>query len=428
MNIKTFYNLGKKELFSLNRSITGKGTKQTLLIIKKYLPNLKIKFFDSGQKVFDWRIPYEWNIKDAYVKDCYGNKIIDYKKNNLHVISYSTPIKKNITKNKLLDNLHFLKKQTNAIPYITSYYKKRWGFCTSYNQFKDIKRNYKNNDTFNILINSSFKKNGKLNYGELVLKGKSRQEILVSTYICHPSMANNELSGPIVSMSLINYFKKKNLNKTIRFVFIPETIGSIAYISKNIDHLKKNVCGGFNLSCIGDDRNHSCMFSKFEDSASDEALVEAYNKLKINYKKYSFLHRGSDERQYSSPGVDLPITSIFRTMYGRYKEYHTSLDDFSLVTYSGIKGGFEVAKKAIEQLQNKIIPKNKIMCEPKLDKRNLYPTLGTKDHKIEPRKIMNFLMYSNGRYSIDKISRLTNIKLAECLKIYKRLKKENIIG
>ena len=241
-------------------------------------------------------------------------------------------------------------------------------------------------------------------------------------------MANNELSGPIVSMSLINYFKKKNLNKTIRFVFIPETIGSIAYISKNIDHLKKNVCGGFNLSCIGDDRNHSCMFSKFEDSASDEALVEAYNKLKINYKKYSFLHRGSDERQYSSPGVDLPITSIFRTMYGRYKEYHTSLDDFSLVTYSGIKGGFEVAKKAIEQLQNKIIPKNKIMCEPKLDKRNLYPTLGTKDHKIEPRKIMNFLMYSNGRYSIDKISRLTNIKLAECLKIYKRLKKENIIG
>ncbi len=429
MNVKTFYDLGKKKLFKYNRSLTGDGTKKTLQVMKEYLPNLKIRNFKCGKKVFDWIIPSEWNLNDAFVIDKNGNKIIDFKKNNLHIVSYSTPIKKKISKKKLIDNLYYLKKQPQAIPYITSFYKKRWGFCLSYNQFKKFQKKYNDDDVFSVLIDSSFKKKGKLNYGEVVLKGKSKQEILISTYICHPSMANNELSGPIVSMSLINYFKKQKLNKTLRFVFIPETIGSIAYINKNLKQMKTNICGGYNLSCIGDDRNHSCMLSKFEDSASDESLIEAYKTLSIKYKKHSFLKRGSDERQYSSPGVDLPITSIFRTMYGQYKEYHTSLDDFSVVTYNGIKGGFNVAKKAIENLQNKIIPINKIICEPKLDKRNLYSTLGTKskERMIEPRKIINFLMYSNGRYSINKISQVTNIKLEESLRIYKLLKSRKVI-
>ena len=191
------------------------------------------------------------------------------------------------------------------------------------------------------MIKSSLNSNGYLNYGELVIKGQSKQEILISTYICHPSMANNELSGPIVSMSLINYFKKiKNLSKTIRFIFIPETIGSITYISKNLYDLKSNLIGGYNLSCIGDERQHSCLLSKYENSPSDKALIEAYKKLRIKYKKYSFLERGSDERQFNSPGIDLPITSIFRSKYGEYPEYHTSLDNFSLVTIKGVKDGF----------------------------------------------------------------------------------------
>ena len=172
-------------------------------------------------------------------------------------------------------------------------------------------KKYKDNDKFKVVIKSSFKKKGILNFGEVLIKGKSKKEILVSTYICHPSMANNELSGPMVAICLINYFKKIKNEKSLRFIFIPETIGSIAYISKNKHNLKKNVYGGYNLSCIGDERNHSCMLSKFETSASDESLIEAYKKLKIKYKIHSFLLRGSDERQYNSPGIDLPIASIF---------------------------------------------------------------------------------------------------------------------
>ena len=311
MTVKTFYNLAKKDLYPICRSITGKGIVKSLKIIKKKFPQLKIFRIKSGTRVFDWKVPSEWNIKDAYIIDKYKRKIVDFKKNNLHVVNYSVPVSKKISKEKLLKKLHYLKNQKKAIPYVTSYYNKDWGFCINYLQKKNIEKRYEKKDNFNVVINSSFNKTGYLNYGELILKGKSSQEILISTYLCHPSMANNELSGPIVSMGLINYFRKQKLNKTLRFIFIPETIGSISYLSINLKHLQKNVIGGYNLSCIGDERQHSCMFSKYQNSPSDEAIIEAYKKLKIkNYKIYSFLKRGSDERQYNSPGVDLPIALI----------------------------------------------------------------------------------------------------------------------
>ena len=206
--MKKYYNLGKNILFPINRSLTGNGTKKTLNIIKKEFPKLKIKKIKSGTRVFDWKIPSEWNVKEAYVLDKFKNKIIDFQVNNLHLIGYSVPINKILNRDQFYRNLFYLKKQPNAIPYITSYYKKFWGFCTTYNNKKKFDKKYKTKDLFNIVIKSNFKK-GFLNYGELVLKGKSAQEILISTYICHPSMANNELSGPIVSMGLINYFQKK---------------------------------------------------------------------------------------------------------------------------------------------------------------------------------------------------------------------------
>ncbi len=397
MSIKKYYNIAKTKLFPITRSLTGDGVKKTLNIIQKELPQLKIKKFKSGTKVFDWNIPEEWNVRDAYVIDKYNNRIIDFKKNNLHLVGYSIPIKKNITKKELFKNLYFLKNQPKAIPYITSYYKRRWGFCISYNEYKILDNRYSLNDKFKIVINSNLNKKGNLDYGELILKGKSKKEILISTYICHPSMANNELSGPIVSMGLINYFKNKKLSKTLRFVFIPETIGSIAYLSKNIKHLKENVIGGYNLSCIGDERQHSCMFSKYQNSPSDEAVIEAYKSLKIkNYKIYSFLKRGSDERQYNSPGIDLKISSIFRTKYGEYPEYHTSLDNFNLVTLKGCVGGFKVARKSIEILLQRIYPTFKIMCEPQMGKRGLYPTLSTKDKTKENKSYRNFLQYADG--------------------------------
>ena len=427
MTTKKYYEIGKRKLFKLNRSLTGDGNRKTLNIIKNEFKEFKIRKIKSGKKVFVWKIPPEWNIKKAHIIDKKNKKILDFKNNNLHIVGYSQPINKYLKKDKLLDHIHSLPKQPKAIPYITSYYNKYWGFCMSHLQKNQIKK-YSKDDKFKVLIDSKFNKKGFLNYGEILLKGKSNQEILISTFICHPSMANNELSGPIVSMSLINHFRKiKKLSKSIRFIFIPETIGSIAYLSKNLPHLKKNVIGGFNLTCIGDERNHSCMFTKYNDAPSDKALREAYLKLKIKYKTYSFLARGSDERQYNSPGVDLPITSIFRTKYGDYPEYHTSLDNFDIVTQKGITGGFKIAKKAIEILQKKIVPKNKILCEPQMGKRNLYVHINTKNTNMKTIPIMNFLQYADGKNDLNDISKKIKIKYKESKKLLNILLKNKLI-
>ena len=427
MTIKKYYNQAKNELFPICRSITGDGVRKTLKIIKKNFSSLKIKEVPSGQKVFDWTIPPEWNINNAYVIDKYNNKIIDFKNNNLHIVNYSYPINKILTKKELLKHVHSLPNKKNAIPYVTSYYKKDWGFCTTHEQKIEIDKNYKNQDKFKVVINSNFKKKGHLTYGELLLKGKSSQEILISTYICHPSMANNELSGSIVSMGLINNFKKlKNLKKSIRFIFIPETIGSITYISKNWHNLKQNLIGGYNLSCIGDEREYSCMYSKYGDTQADKALNKAFNALKISFKTYSFLKRGSDERQYNSPGVDLPIASVFRTKYGEYPEYHTSLDDFNVVTQKGVNGGYKVVKKAINILLNKIIPISTILCEPQMSKKGLYSILNRKD-KLNYIDLKNFIQYADGKNDLDSISKYIKLNIRTTKKICKILLMHKLI-
>jgi aminopeptidase-like protein len=430
MYINKYYNLGKNILFPICRSITGEGIRKTLQIIKKEFPKLKIYYSSSGKKVFDWKIPAEWNVTNAYVLDKNNKKIVDFKKNNLHVISYSTPVNKILKKDELLNRLYTNKKVPDGIPYVTSYYKKYWGFCCSYNQKKNIEKIYNKRDRFTVTIDSSFKKNGKLTYGELIIPGKSKQEILISTYICHPSMANNELSGPIVSMALIKHFIKKKLQKTLRFIFIPETIGSIVFLDKNLKYLQKNLIGGYNLSCIGDDRMHSCMFSKYGNTLADHSLTEAYKKLNIRPKIYSFLKRGSDERQYNSPGIELPIASIFRTKYGEYPEYHTSLDNFDVVTQKGLLGGYSVAKTSIEILLKKIIPKNLVLCEPNMGKRGLYPTLSKlskNEKKPLIREKMNFLIYSDGKNDLKKISSLIKLNYSKTYKIYKLLLKKKLI-
>ena len=428
MSVKKYYFIAKQKLYPICRSITGNGVRDTLKIIKKEFLKLKIHSVPSGTKVFDWNIPPEWNIKDAYILDKDNKKIVDFKNNNLHLVGYSIPINKFLSKKDLFNHIHTLPKQPKAIPYITSYYKKYWGFCVSHNEKQKFEKKYKNSDKFKVVINSNLNARGKLNYGELILKGKSKEEILISTYVCHPSMANDNLSGTIVSMCLINYFSKlKNLEKTIRFIFIPETIGAITFLSKNLKYLKDNVIGGFNLSCVGDDKHHSCMFTKYENTLSDRSIVEAYNKLRIKFKRYSFLDRGSDERQYNSPGIDLPIATIFRTKFGNNPEYHTSLDDFNYVTEKGINGAFKVVKEAINILNKKIIPKNKILCEPLMGKRGLRSTLSTKNIKMLSLSYMNFLQYADGKIDLKQISERIKLSYKETFKIYNILKKHRLI-
>jgi aminopeptidase-like protein len=421
------YNLGKK-IFRINRSITGNGLRKTLFYIKTELKNLKIFEIKSGTKVYDWNVPPEWNVKKAYVEDKNKKKIIDIKNNNLHLVGYSIPRRLYLKKKDLLLRIHTLEKQPEAIPYITSYYKKYWGFCASYNLIKKIKKNYSDNDKFFINIESSFKKKGSLTYGELLIPGRSKQEILISTYICHPQMANNELSGPMVSIALAKYFKNKVNEKSLRFIFIPETIGSITFLKKNINKIKKNIIGGYVLSCIGDERSYSFMPTKYGNSISDIAAKKAFKKLKIKYKQYSFLERGSDERQFNSPGIDLPVASILRSKYGEYPEYHTSLDSFNLVTKKGLNGGFKVAKEAIEIIMNDIIPVSRFLCEPKLQKKNLYESLSTGSATLDSSKIfLNFLQYADGKNNIVGISKYIKQSLANTYAIYSLLVKNKLL-
>ena len=430
MITKKFYKIAKNELFNICRSITGDGVRKTLKIYKKNFPKLKIKSIRSGTKVFDWTVPSEWNIKDAYILDKNNKKIVNFKNNNLHIVSYSKPLNKIISKNELFKKLHSLKNQPTAIPYVTSYYKKDWGFCISHKEKLKFNNQYKTNDKFRVVINSSLNKSGKLNYGELFIKGKSDEEILISTYICHPSMANNELSGSIVSLSLIDYFKKKKINKSLRFIFIPETIGSIIFINKNFHNLKKNFIGGYNLSCIGDERNYSCILSKYGNSQVDYSLLQAFEKLRIKFKKYSFLKRGSDERQFNHPGVDFPMATICRSKFFEYPEYHTSLDDFNLVTEKGINGGFKVAKEAIKILMNKIIPKSLTICEPRLGKRGLYKNLSIKSnysYRNITKNLLSFLQDSDGKNDLKQIAEYLKISKKKSHKIYLILKKNKLV-
>jgi aminopeptidase-like protein len=439
--------LGKK-LFPICRSITGNGTLETLKEIKKHLKDLKIKKIPSGKKVFDWKVPYEWNINNAFILDKNNNKIIDFKINNLHIINYSSPQKKKITKKELLKKLYFVKSFSDAIPYVTSYYKKNWGFCVTKNQFNYINKNYKNSDLFHINIDTYFKKKGYLHYGELLIPGNSKKEILISTYVCHPSMANNELSGPLLSIALAKYFKKKKrLKKSIRFIFIPETIGSIAYINANLKKIKTNILCGFVLTCVGDDKKFSILTSKYNDSYIDKLCIDAYKKMEFKVKKYSFLERGSDERQFSSPGVNLPMVSMMRSKYNTYKEYHTSKDNFDFVTASGLKKSYKIHKFVLNQLikmnENKINlgriknfqinKKNPIstkICEPNLGKRGLYHFIGTLSNQTLKKKVasyLDFLQYADGSNDLKKISNLINNSQNETKKIYLFLKKKKLV-
>lgn len=414
-----------KEIFPLNRSLTGRGNIKTLKILKREIGDLNIKYFKSGERVFDWKVPEEWNVNEAWLKDDKGNKILDYNKNNLSILQYSSPIKRNTNFKNLKKNLYTLKNQPDAIPYLVSYYKKRWGFCMKYKDFKK----FRDKDKFQIFINSNFKK-GKMPYGELLIKGKSKKEIFFSTYICHPSMANNEVSGIVLSVYIAKFIKSlKNNYYSYRIIFVPETIGSIAYLHKNYFHLKKNIIAGFNITCVGDEGNFSYLESRYGNTFSDRILKKLLKTNKINFKKYTWLDRGSDERQYCSPHIDLPIVSLMKTKYGSYPEYHTSLDQIGrVVTDKGLLQSFRIYKNLIKNIEKTIIPFSSFPCEPFLTKYNLIDTIGAqKNLNLNTRKLLDFYSYCDGTNSIEDISNKIKISVNETIKIYKLLRSKKII-
>ena len=343
----------------------------------------------------------------------------------MHLVSYSRPIDKVISGKDLLKNIYSLPHQPNYIPYVTSYYKKTWGFCVKHSLKKKIKKQPKKK--YRVFINSKFKSKGKMNYGEFYIKGKSKKEILISTYLCHPSMANNELSGPIVGTFVMKKLKRIRLNYSLRFLIIPETIGSISYISKNLDRLKKNVIAGYVLTCLGDSKKFSYLNSRKGNTLSDKVAKKYFLSKKIKFKNYSYLYRGSDERQYNSPGVDLPIGSIMRSKYNTYKEYHTSADNLDFVNEKNLLKSVEVVCDIIKDINQKNFPISKIKCEPFLTKYNLYPTTSIKGKNSNSEDIINFLAYSDGNNDLIDISKKINIPLSKVNKIFNLLLKHKII-
>lgn len=406
--VGTYCHALASELFPICRSITGAGVRATLEILRRELPGLAVHEVKSGTQAFDWTVPDEWNIQEAYISDEQGNRIIDFKENNLHVLGYSEPVDATLSLEELQQHLYSLPEQPAAIPYVTSYYSRRWGFCLSQNQRDSLR-----SGMYRVVIDSELRP-GVLNFGELVIPGDSAEEVFISTYICHPSMANNELSGPVVATALARWLTSlPNRRFTYRIVFIPETIGSIVYLSKNIDRMKRLTIAGFNVTCVGDDRCYSYLPSRNGSTLADRAALHVLAHYPDGFKRYQWLDRGSDERQYCAPGIDLPIATIMRSKYGEYPEYHTSLDDLSLVTPSGLQGGFIALKEAIEIIEWNVLLRVTVLCEPQLGKRGLYPTLSTKETGKQVRVMMNMISYCDGEHSLLDIAELLNVPFKE---------------
>ena len=410
------------ELFPLNRSLTGKGTDQTLEYLKYLLPDLEIKSINSGEKVFDWVVPQVWNIEKGYIKSVKGEILIDFENSNLHVMGYSTPIRGVMSKDELSKHVHMLPDQPTAIPYVTSYYKEDWAFCMSMIQWESL-----GDGPFEVLIDSKLE-SGQLNYGELYLPGKVDQEILFSSYVCHPSMANNELSGPVVLTKLMQEIRNlPSRHYSYRAIFVPETVGSIIFLCRNLDHLRRNLIAGWVLTCLGDAGEFSYIPSRLGNTYADKITLENFGELQEPFKEYSWLDRGSDERQYCAPGVDLPVCSVTKTKYGEYPEYHTSLDDLDFICAKGLSESLELFLQIVHLLERNRTPKINTLGEPQLGKRDLYPNTSIKNN-TNIREFMNVISLLDGKHNLKEIAKSLNIFEDEVLSIVEILDSHGLIS
>lgn len=360
------------DLFPINRSITGEGVDATLKYLREhFLPNGEIKSIPSGTAVFDWTIPDEWSIEDAHILNGAGEKIVDFNESNLHVISYSDSVDKIVETGELLDHIYTLPNYPDRIPYRTSYYNMKWGFCCT----DDLIKSEKFVPPFTVFIKSSFNPKGSLKWLEYVKKGRTRKEILISTYCCHPSLANDNLSGLILAVFLFQYLNELDTNYTYRLVIAPETIGAISFLSQAYT---ENIVGGMILSCVagpdkvslkeGFDTNH------FMNESAHLAVSSHTNG---DYTTYPFIPDGSDERQYSTPGFRIVTPSIHKSKYYEYNEYHTSSDNLDFVSATSLIESLEIHKSWISLIESYCFPKRiSEFCEFQLGKRNLYPQVG----------------------------------------------------
>ena len=396
-----------ERLWDFPRSLTGDGVRATFDVLRQVLPDLTVHEVPSGTEVFDWTVPDEWNIRRAHLIDPDGRRVIDFASSNLHVVGYSDPVDTVMNLEQLQQHLHSDPEHPEVIPYVTNYYTKGWGLCLPHSLRETLPPG-----DYRVLIDSTLAP-GSLTYGELVVPGESNDEVFVSTYVCHPSLANNELSGPVVSVALALWLLGLPRRRfTYRFAFVPETIGAITYLSRNLEQLKSSVVAGYNLTCIGDEGDYSYLESRLGGLPIDRIARRAVLAT-ARPKLYSYLDRGSDERQYGAPGVDLPLISLMRTKYGSYPQYHSSADDLSFVTPAGLQGGLDLVRTCIEEFEEAVYYRTTVLGEPQLGRRGLYHSMHGRTVEDVFLLRTHVLAYADGRHSVTDMAELFQRPLAD---------------
>ncbi len=357
------------ELYPICRSITGDGFRQTLHRLAEQFP-LDVREVPTGTQVFDWTVPKEWNIRDAWVKNAAGEKVIDFGRSNLHLVNYSVPVQHKMSLAELREHLHTLPEQPEWIPYRTSYYKENWGFCLADHDLTQLR-----DGEYEVCIDSTLA-DGSLTYGEYFLPGRRKEEVLLSCHACHPSLCNDNLSGVALVASLAELLKGFSLEYSYRFLFIPGTIGSITWLARNETQASR-VCHGLVVACVGDAGKFHYKRSRRGNTEIDRAVIHALKTSGQQFEVRDFSPYGYDERQYCSPGFNLPVGSLTRTPHGEFPEYHTSADNLALVRADALAGSLAVYLSVLRILENNACFINTSpKCEPQLGKRGLYRAFG----------------------------------------------------
>jgi len=358
-------------LWPICRSITGPGYRESLDIISEIMPTERLRF-PSGSKVFDWTVPPEWEARDAFIIDPSGRKHAAFKENNLHLVGYSVPFKGRLTLDELRPHLHSAPELPEAIPYRTSYYEKQWGFCLSHAELKNLPEG-----DYEVFIDTALQP-GQVEVGEAVLPGETDEEVLFSTYLCHPSMANNELSGPLVMTFLYRLLAAIPRRRyTYRFAVMPETIGAVCYLSARGQHFKEHLSAGYQVTCVGDAGDFTFKLSRRGDTLADRAARIVLRDLGPHKIVPFDPYVGSDERQYCSPGFNFPVGSLMRTGYLGYEGYHTSLDNKNFISFEALCGSIEAYRKIAAAIEANYNWTNTVQyCEPQLGSRGLYTSIG----------------------------------------------------
>jgi aminopeptidase-like protein len=380
-------------LYPICRSITGEGVRETLAILARHIP-LTVHEVPSGTAVLDWTVPNEWNVRDAYIADASGQRVVDFRAHNLHLVSYSAPVHRTMSLAQLRPHLHTLPEQPDLIPYRTSYYQESWGFCLTHRQLQALP-----DGEYDVCIDSTLEP-GNLTYGEYVVPGAIEDEILISTHVCHPSLANDNLSSVAISTLLAQALTNTERRYTLRFLYAPGTIGAITWLARNRDRLDK-VRHGLTLTCLGDDHPFTLKKTVFGRAEIDRATALVLRQSGLPHQTIDFFPYGYDERQYNAPGFRMPIASLMRGRHGKFPEYHTSGDNLSFVSAERLLESYGVLHSLIGVLDGDRRYRNlEPFGEPQLGKRGLYQALGGSDIPDVQLALLWVLNLSDGDHSL----------------------------